>query len=371
MFRRLATETNKGRELLGLHPMELMQLLEHGWNIRKHDTAADVGQPQHRSDVRGLDDPERPLPADPPAAATPVNGFDFFKNYMTNAATKNHGLLADHLVYAYMVENTRVIEIFRRVLHEFMHGERLGVPTADAQHWLRTTEAFFFRDPPPYAIHAIASQIRPDGGASRRNAYQRMFGMDLNHGTDDGKPYAYVAAEAANREFVATFEEFLREIWVGIANVGNASGANPTDDAKIADLARKLHDMLLARRISGNLSREEFSFVSFLSWFHLTLDTDTPIVMSLSAQAQSPEQRLFKIAQRVGLPAHGLAKSYFDIAEPLSELLITVEEDAYKDANAAQALYKDALTQKTVKTIITHWSIITGRDVKSGKVATT
>ena len=78
--------------------------------------------------------------------------------------------------------------------------------------------------------------------ATGRNAYQRMFGMDLNHGTDDNKPYPYVKAEAANSEFVSTFEEFLREVWVGMENVNNTSGANPTDDAKIADLAERLHD---------------------------------------------------------------------------------------------------------------------------------
>ena len=43
--------------------------------------------------------------------------------------------------------------------------------------------------------------------------------MDLNHGSDDGKPYPYIKAEAANSEFVATFEEFLREVWVGITYV--------------------------------------------------------------------------------------------------------------------------------------------------------
>ena len=46
-----------------------------------------------------------------------------------------------------------------------------------------------------------------------------MFGLELNHGTDDGKPYPYVKAEAANTEFVATFEEFLREVWVGMTYV--------------------------------------------------------------------------------------------------------------------------------------------------------
>ncbi len=139
-----------------------------------------------------------------------------------------------------MIENTRIYEIFRRVVHEFLHGEKLGVPgSAESQRWLRTTEELFYRDPPPFFITAITGYTRPDIHATRRNAYQRMFGMDLNHGTDDNKPYPYVKAEAANSEFVSTFEEFLREVWVGMENVNNTSGANPTDDAKIADLAEE------------------------------------------------------------------------------------------------------------------------------------
>ena len=73
------------------------------------------------------------------------------------------------------------------------------------------------------------------------------------------------------------------------------------------------------------MSREEFDFVSMLSWFHLTVDSDLPIIQDLRAQAASPEERLFKIAQRVGLPAHGLSKSYFDIADSISRILIEIE----------------------------------------------
>ncbi|MFI5383425.1 MAG: hypothetical protein ACHQXK_04220, partial [Methanosarcina thermophila] len=189
--------------------------------------------------------------------------------------------------------------------------------------------------------------------------------------TEDGKPYPYVRAEAANNEFVPTFEEFLREVWIGIENLKNGIGPNPTDDAKIADLAEKLHDMLTTRRINGNLSREEFVFVSMMSWFHLTVEFDSPIVVSLRAEASSPEQRLFKIAQRVGLPAHGLSKSYFDIADPISRVLILIETGAYNTPAAASAFYKEGALQDAMKTIIRHWSIITGREMKARKVTTT
>ena len=31
------------------------------------------------------------------------------------------------LIYAYMIENTRIYEIFRRVVHELLHGEKLAL----------------------------------------------------------------------------------------------------------------------------------------------------------------------------------------------------------------------------------------------------
>jgi hypothetical protein len=108
-----------------------------------------------------------------------------------------------------------------------------------------------------------------------------------------------------------------------------------------------------------------------MSWFHLTVEFNSPIVVSLRAEASSPEQRLFKIAQRVGLPAHGLSKSYFDIADAISRVLILIETGAYNTPAAAPAFYKEGFLQDAVKTTIRHWSIVTGREMKARKVTTT
>lgn len=380
MFRLFAGKIPEGaKALFKCHPSVLTTLLELAWRNKADDDTQELGRPSHRSDISPIPDHwlkplrevsgiESPLgkPEAPDKAGTTLeNALNPSKD-----PEQRRTVLWNHLIYAYMIENTRIYEIFRRVVYEFLHGEKFGVPLPDAQHWLRNTEELFYRDPPPFSITTLTSHIRPDLRASRRNAYYRMFGMDLNHGTDDNQPYPYFKAEAANKEFVSTFEEFLREVWVGIENQRNESGPNPTDDSKIADLAEKLHDMLISRRTSGNLSREEFVFVSMMSWFHLTVDfNESPIVQSLRAEAASPEQRLFKIAQRVGLPAHGLSKSYFDIADPISRVLILIETGNYNTTGAAPAFYKPGPLQDHMKTIINHWSIITGRDVKAGKLA--
>jgi transcriptional regulator with XRE-family HTH domain len=384
MFRQLPNYLSTGNDvfspalspataLFDRHPFDVAAYVEAYWNKRLPQssfspgstTPDPLGHPNHRSDENGL-----------PATRLPLPGTEFLFGYSPDGDRPSPGgfLYGDHLIYAYMIENTRVYEIFRRVLHEYRHGEKLGAPLdASTQNWLRTTEELFYSDTVPFTITNVSSHIRSDLRANRRNAYQRMFGMDLNHGGDDGKPYSYIKAEAANSEFVSTFEEFLREVWVGITYVGATASSNPTDDSKISELAEKLHDMLRSRRQSGNLSREEFAFVAMMSWFHMTLEFDSPIVRSLRADATGLENRLFKIAERVGLPAHGLSKSFFDIADPLSRLLIQIELGTYNDGDAVRALYdRDSFPngpEPDMRTIITHWTAITGRDVKARKVA--
>ena len=385
MFRRFAkfltdVGVNGPEVVTRLHPADLTALLELAWDRRANNPNVDLGRPARRSALSGFGTTwfgNTAFSSNPPDpnVATIANRLrvNFVGTSFIGRVSEQPGGLWDHLMYAYMIENTRVLPIFRRVLREFVHGEKLGVPSSpDTQLWLRTTEQLFFRDPPPFFIAALNSYVRPDLDATRRNAYQRMFAMDLNHGAEDNKPYPYIKAEAANSEFVNTFEELLREVWIGIENVNNQSGAKPTDDAKIADLAEKLHDMLISRRQGGNLSPEEFLAVSTLSWFHLTLETGTlTIIKDLRADAASPEERLFKIAQRVGLPAHGLAKNYFDIADSISRILILIETGLFNDATAAAALYTPAPgggPQADMQNIIRHWSIITGREMKARRV---
>ena len=233
---------------------------------------------------------------------------------------------------------------------------------------MRNTEELFYKEPASFFIYSLVSSIRPNICSTRRNAYYRMFGMELNNQGDDKKPYE--KAKAANTEFVYVFEEFLRKVWIGIINVSNTSGPNPTDNAEIANLAEKLHDMLTTRRQGSNLAREEFFFVSMMSWFQLTLEFDSPIVLSLRAEGTSPEQRLHKIAQRVGLPAHALSKNFFDMPDAISRILIQIETGIYNEAEAVPALYTAVAggPEADIRTIITHWSITTGHDLKARKV---
>jgi hypothetical protein len=86
---------------------------------------------------------------------------------------------------------------------------------------------------------------------------------------------------AANERFHEIFVQLLQQVWVGIENVNNSSGSNPTDASYIGQLSQILRDMFDMRRRNGQLAREEFVHVSTMAWFHLTVDSNTPLVRDL------------------------------------------------------------------------------------------
>ncbi|CAN5916785.1 hypothetical protein BH11MYX4_BH11MYX4_11130 [soil metagenome] len=277
-----------------------------------------------------------------------------------------------HLIYAYMIENTHAVEIMERVLATALTDETLGPLAPDAQQWLRATEDLFFRDGPTSLVSSITSWLRPDIRATRRNAYFRMFAMDLNHAKPDGTPYPYVKATVANVQFVRVLQDLLRELWRGYTNAANQLGPNTTDDSAIGELIDQLQTMLSSRRLSdgggyGNLAREELVSVAMMSWFELSVAQASPIVGALKAGADTREDQLRKIGERAGLPAHAKSRSFFLLADNLPALLTSIEMGFYDSNNRANlpALYKTSgPVRDSVLAIINQWTIATGVNLK-------
>lgn len=338
------------RNLTKLHPQLLLTALEQFYSTRPAPPA---------------DAPDYRLPKAPEVVDAP--------SLRANMNSALPGLRWDHAIYAYMVENTRIFEIFDRVLREYESGERFETPEGDAALWLRSTEALFYRELGSGFIGSLTSSLRPDARAIRRNTYYRLLGLDLNHGTERSGAYPFEKPPAANRDFVLTFEAFLREVWRGSMNASNTSGANDTDNEAIADHARRVREMLNVRRLHGSLGREEFWSVVTMSWFHLAVAENTPIVLALKADAESPADRLRKLGDRIGIPAHSRSDAYFNMAFELSTVLTFIESDPTAVQPAmAPGYYMTtgpyALLANDVKTIITHWSLATGRELKAQRV---
>ncbi len=280
----------------------------------------------------------------------------------------------DHLIYAYLIENTRIFDIFSKVLETYMYSEQLETPSPASQLFWRNVEYLIYGDGLPASIWTTTSRLRRDEIANRSTVYNWFFGVDLSHAQELAAAHPYPKPAAGNRDFFPTFEAFGREVWNGIMNAKNISGANPTDPVAISTAARRLYDMMATRRLNGNLSREEFRAVAVMSWLHLAVMYDSPVVVDLKATASSPEQRLAKIAERVGMTPHAKAKPLFDLAQPFSYLMQSIESAAFNDPAGAVLLYTiqpPNPVEMNAEVVIDQYSLATGRDLKATAVAVT
>jgi hypothetical protein len=276
----------------------------------------------------------------------------------------------DHLIYAYLVENTRIYDIFNKVLETYMFSELLETPSATSQLFWRNVESLIYGDAVPTMVWTTTGRNRRDEMANRMTVYYWMFGIDLSHAQDLATQHPYVKPAASNHEFIPTFETFAREVWRGIVNVKNLTGPNDTDNEAIATAARRIYDMMLTRRLNGNLSREEFRAVALMSFLHLSIMYNSPVVLDLKAKASAPEQRLFKIAERVGMTAHANSKPLFDLSQPFSLLLQLIETGNFNLPSNAPILYTvPNPIANMAEIVIDQYCLATGRDLKSQAVS--
>ncbi len=219
----------------------------------------------------------------------------------------------------------------------------------------------------PISSWLSTSMIRPDPESVRRNAYWRMFGLDLAFNGDDNRPPTYDKAKAANTNFVQLFEELLFEVWQAMANLRNTSGSNVADTDRIFRIAEALQNALRSRRQVQTLGREELAAATALGWVHLTLSANTPVVEDLEAEASSPSERLRLMGQRVGLAPHSKASSLISMADDLSAFLRTIESGIISGGQFAYILFDPAAPQSIAnraQRVITEWAAATGKDLK-------
>jgi len=295
-----------------------------------------------------------------------------------------------HLMYAYLIENTRILQIFERMIEKYLQDEQLGVAQIpEVFQWIINSEKLFFRDESPRSQN-IRSYIRPSYDANRRNAYYRMFGMDLAFGdivSSSGGTLQYYKASAANQQFIPLFERYLTEIWQGYTNARNTSGQNTSDVNNVVELAVQLQELLAARRggrpggvpnaySTRNLSYEEFSSVMLVSWFTFMISDNTPVVQFLNCQSSTIGERLIKIGNKVGVAAHTKCQALFEMAGAASNILTLLEAGGYLDSNALVQTMLSSLNPGTpisfnsdymnaFLTVINNWEKATGHKIKN------
>jgi hypothetical protein len=378
MYRYLARRFSPTSQVFLVHPLQLSRWLETAWTAATEvPVIGGTKGPLQLGSTSVIGDFAMPrdlmLPAFDPGIdpADPNN----FKPPDQNTAP----LLWDHLIYAYLLESTGIYEIIAAILGRIVRGETLGKLRSETLQWARATEELLFRDPPLFSVGGVESRIRPDIRIARRNAYWRMFGLDLPHplppaaaaACNAQPPWKLDIGNGANTSFVGRWNELLTQIWTGYENRLNQVGANATDAEYVALLCLAIDDMLGNRRQGGLLAREELSHVAAMSWCHLTVEDNTPLVEDLQAAATSPAERLAKLGERVGMAPAPRARELFELAEPMSALLWAIELATFNPGHAPQSLYLPDMINGPptklnieVNRIIDLWQSATGTRIK-------
>ncbi len=294
-----------------------------------------------------------------------------------------------HLIYAYLIENTRILQIFERLIEKYANEEELGIASANVYQWILNSERLFFKSETSKSRN-VRSLIRPNFESNRRNAYYRMFGMDLAFGDINSGPGGttqYVKAKTANQQFVPLFEKYLSEVWQGYINARNSSGPNTSDVNGIVEIATQIRELLKARRggqpggalnayQGTNLSIEEYASVVLTTWFTFIVSTDTQVVQFLNCQSSTIGERLIKIGAKVGVPAHTKCQDLFEMAGAAANILSLLELGTYLETtgnlqtmlsslNPGTAASIDSDYMNNFLTVINNWEKATGHKIKN------
>jgi hypothetical protein len=354
MFRALAGAVGNDDTILTVHPEDAVGALEAIW---RGGNAVALGSGTIITDLQR-------------AVAAPTS------NAAVNTAIAAGLPLWHHLMYAYLIECTGGIEVLREIVRRFYLEELVDSPTTELQRWMRATEELVFGPPAPFATFGGRSDLRGSYEIVRRNIYWRAFGLDLPHPVTGPHAQAAWKSNVANTLFRERWSELLRQVWTALENRRNSAGANPADDNYIALLCQSLDDMLGARRQGGLLAREEFAAVATLDWLHLTVRGPNQVIAALDCAANTPEDRLQRLASKVGMKASRVSRELFDLADRVSNLLWSIEAGTFNTGTAARAFFDPTIVptppvQADINLIIDLWQSATGDPVKTRQVTIT
>jgi hypothetical protein len=298
---------------------------------------------------------------------------------MVNSDGKYQGYFPSfHIIYAYMIENTKIFQIFQKIIALYLTGEELTIPfnnnEFDTKPWIENSHKLFFSK----AETSVWSRsyIIDSFEAQRRNAYYSLFGLDLNHGLGENNttPFPYVRPKAFNANFIEEFESFLKLCWQMIINYNNTSNINTTDLIALQEQVDSLRKMLLSRRTTEedldnysylNHSRTEYDAVVMADWFMHAISYNSPIVVEMGAEAVSAAERLNILGRKVGISPSSKTTNFLELAPLMATLLRIIELDEIDGIYLACIANPTTKEYALINSIIYNYQLSTGRDIKN------
>jgi len=184
MFRQLVTVgpnpgnlLNNINSLFTYHPLQISAITETVWLNRYNAASSQTSSPffpwspqvaypiLNAPFFSGYDwtDPT-PVPLGPPGGLVlPINQPGIQQTWDGTSPTNSaHATNWDHLIYAYIIENTRIFDIFAKVLETYMLTEQLETPSRESQLFWRNLEYLIFGDAIPSMVWTTTSRSRRD-----------------------------------------------------------------------------------------------------------------------------------------------------------------------------------------------------------------
>jgi hypothetical protein len=375
MFRYLARNFAQPEQVFLVHPLQLSRWLETAWAAAPNapvigtigGQTPELGSPTVIAD---FDLPDLLLKTlEPGIDPTDPGGWNPPGRDLTP-------LFFEHTAYAFLIESTGIVPIINKIVQRIVDGDTLGRLRPETLQWARATEELFLRDPPPFSITSVVSRARPIAEVERRRLYYASLGFDLPFGMTEypsGGPAPWKTDVGnANTDFGPKFVEMLTQSWIGFTNRLNQTGENATDAQYVGLLCEAIHDMLGNCMQGGRQVREMFTAGAMLSWYHLTIEHDTPVVQDLHATATNPAERLEGLAQRVGMRTSPNTRQLIELAEPMSALLWGIQIGLFNQGASPESLYlppvlngPPSVLNVEVNRIIDLWQSVTGVRIKS------
>jgi hypothetical protein len=270
----------------------------------------------------------------------------------------------DHLIYAYMIESTRVCEIFRKLSALYKSGAQLPPPSIASRQFWFMADSVILSPPQAICVWTGASRTPEEEEASRHALYRNTFAREFS-GADENRRAGF--AQSSTPDFFAKFEAFLGEAWRGIVQARSPQAQRDTNHQKLASLAMDLSNQLVTMRERTSLTLEEFRAVAIASMLHVVVSVNSQVVNDLGANAVSSAERLALMGKKCGIAPSPRAPALFEISRPLSVILRALESGAFNDVPGARFLCSNGNLQDLFETAIGLYNEAVGKDLTARK----
>ena len=257
-----------------------------------------------------------------------------------------------HLIYAYFVESTGIVEVFRALFDSYLKSDEfLKLNRRDDLLLIE-----LLKDTIREVYAKSASTIAPDPAQLRLAAYWRLFGYEIQMKPNFPKTANY------NADFNKNFEDAMYEIFQGILDQ-NQQILKLGNPAAVAELLNNLRRQLVNRTYNEIEDVAESSALLMARLLGL-LDNNRLIVERLGIRADTRERRLLELGEKLRVPVAKQTPYVFIFAQRMETFLKRVEDAVWTRANAEQ-LYTNPAEVQFFREIAIAWYQVTGKDFQA------